>query len=183
MTTPAGERLFKIVEIPAVVGLFAMMVHTVANAFSRTVFGEPITGTLERVQYWYMPLVVLLGFVIAMHRGEHVWADMFFTRFPRASKRYVAAGASIVCAAVCILAAVYSFAHAQHNRAIELTAGLTDIAAWPLTYLVPITFAIFGTQYLVLTSKQLRNKEIDDAGSAVAVEPEAATTAETETAR
>ncbi|OZC53134.1 TRAP transporter small permease [Rhodococcus sp. RS1C4] len=183
MTNPVGNRLFTLVEIPAVVGLLAMMVHTVANAFSRTVFGEPITGTLERVQYWYMPLVVLLGFVIAMHRGEHVWADMFYTRFPAAAKRYVAAGSSIVCAAVCLVTVAYSFDHAQHNRDIELTAGLTDIAAWPLTYLVPITFALFAVQYVRLGWKQLHDEDIDDSGSSFAVSPESDHAADTEKAR
>lgn len=183
MTDSVGNRLFTLVEIPAVIGLLAMMVHTVANAFSRTVFGEPISGTLERVQYWYMPLVVLLGFVIAMHYGEHVWADMFFTRFPAAAKRYVAACASVVCAAVCLLTCVYSFGHAQHNRTIELTAGLTDIAAWPLTYLVPITFTLFAAQYVRLAWKQMHGEDIEDAGSSLPVTPESQTTAETEKAR
>lgn len=183
MTTPTGGRLFTLIEISAVIGLLAMMVHTVANAFSRTVFGEPITGTLERVQYWYMPLIVLLGFVIAMHRGEHVWADMFFSRLPTASKRYVAAGASIVCAAVCALTVVYSLVHAQHNREIELTAGLTDIAAWPFTYLVPLTFALFGAQYIRLASKQLRGNDIDDPGSVLTVDPGPDAPIDTESAR
>lgn len=183
MNTPLSDRMFKFVEIPAVVGLVVMMVHTVANALSRTIFGEPIGGTLERVQYWYMPLIVLFGFVIAMQRGEHVWADMFFSRFPRASKRYVASSASMICAAVCLLTTIYSFGHAQHNRKIELTAGLTDIAAWPLTYLVPLAFGAFGVQYLVLASHQLRNSAIDDSGSTVAVETESDTITENEKAR
>ncbi|MDV6262731.1 TRAP transporter small permease [Rhodococcoides yunnanense] len=183
MNTSLSDRMFKFVEIPAVVGLLAMMVHTVANALCRTVFDEPIGGTLERVQYWYMPLIVLLGFVIAMQRGEHVWADMFFSRFPDASKRYVASSASVICAVVCLLTAIYSFGHAQHNRNIELTAGLTDIAAWPLTYLVPLAFGVFGVQYLLLASHQLRNNAIDDSESTVAVEPESDTITEKEKAR
>ncbi|MDI9896159.1 TRAP transporter small permease [Rhodococcus sp. IEGM 1381] len=106
------------------------MVHTVANALSRTVFGEPIGGTLERVQYWYMPLIVLLGFVIAMQRGEHVRADMFFSRSPDASKRYVASSASVICAVVCLLTAIYSFgqfASFYDDDAIDLDPFVDEV--------------------------------------------------------
>ena len=183
MIASMSDRLFKIAEVAAVAGLLAMMAHIVVNALSRTMFDQPLVGTLERVQYWYMPVVVLLGFVVAMHRTEHVWADIFFSRFPARSRPFVGGAASIICAAVCFLVTVYSFDVAQHNRAIDLTAGLTDIAAWPTTYLVPLVFLTFGIQFIALASKQLRNNDSDSSGSVYAMEPSLDAPNETEKTR
>ena len=68
---------------------FVMMLHITVNAVLRTVADEPLPNTLEYVQYWYLPAVAFLGFIAAQRRGQHMAADLIYTRLPKAAQRVV----------------------------------------------------------------------------------------------
>ena len=55
-----ARMLETVVTSSAVIVLLAMLVHVTANALMRSLLDRPIAHTLEMVECWYMPLVMLL---------------------------------------------------------------------------------------------------------------------------
>ena len=68
--------------------LFIMMVHVVADVFSKYMFNQPITGTIEIVSNFYMVGIVFLPLAMVELQNGHVKVEVFTTAMP---PRYVAA--------------------------------------------------------------------------------------------
>ncbi|MCR1786269.1 TRAP transporter small permease [Nocardioides carbamazepini] len=137
-----------LIEVPAVVVTFAMMVHVTANALMRTFANDPLPNTLEITQYWYLPIIAFLGFIAAQARGQHIAADLIYERFPEATKRYVLAVLSVLAAVVCLGFAWFGWGEAVHAKDIGKTAGVSNLVAWPPYFLVPLCFGILFVQFL-----------------------------------
>lgn len=145
---PAWLKPALLIEIPAVIVTFVMMVHITANALLRTFKNDPIANTLEITQYWYLPIIAFLGFIAAQSRGQHIAADLIYERFPEVTKRYVLAVLSVLAAVVCAGFAYYGWGEAVHAKEIGKTAGVSTVTAWPPYYLAPIAFGVMTVQLL-----------------------------------
>lgn len=137
-----------LIEVPAVIVTFVMMIHITANALLRTWWQAPINNTLEMVQYWYLPLVAFLGFIAAQYRGQHIAADLIFQMLPHVTRRFVLAAMFVLCAAVSLGAAWYGYGEAVHAMEIRKTAGVSDLISWPTYFLAPIAFGSLTLQFL-----------------------------------
>ena len=152
---PRG-RLRLLIEGPAVVVTFVMMVHVTVNALLRTFANIPVPATLELTQYWYLPVVALLGFVAAQTHGEHIVADLVFHRFPPPARRFVLFTGYLAVMLVMAGFAWYGLGEAVHAYDIGKTAGVSDIVAWPAYFLVPLVFAVLTVQFAMAASGALR---------------------------
>ncbi|MGV2386697.1 MAG UNVERIFIED_CONTAM: TRAP transporter small permease, partial [Thermobifida fusca] len=172
---PKGRRVIELlIEVPAVTVTFVMMLHITANALLRSFANSPLPNTLEYVQYWYMPIVALLGFVAAQLRGQHIAADLVFRMLPRAAKPYVTA---VGCAASALLAAGfawYGWQEAVHAWEITMTAGVSDVISWPVYFLVPLAFASLTVQFAWATVRAIRHPDADEDDEQPGTEPAAA---------
>ncbi|GAB3482771.1 TRAP transporter small permease [Nocardiopsis coralliicola] len=130
------------------VGIVAMMLHTAANAVARAVLGAPLTGTNEMVTYWYMPLVALIGFVVAQRDGTHTEARLLFDRMPRATRLEVRVGGLLLAAAMCAGFGGFGLAEAVHGHRLGLAGGVMQVTMWPVLYLVAATYAVLTLQML-----------------------------------
>lgn len=155
----------RLLQAVAVAALLAMMLHTIANALLRYLAASPITGTTEYVGYWYLPVVALLGFYFAQRGRAHIEARLLFDRLPHASRVEVQLGAQALTVALCAGFAYYGWAEAVEAAGIGLTAGVTGIAVWPVTFVVPVAFALLGLQ-LALDAVAVRRQQDPDAGAA-----------------
>lgn len=165
----AGARAFALViEVPAVLITVVMMVHVTANAVMRTYLDRPIEHTLEIVQYWYMPLIALLGFVAAQLHGQHIATDLVFAKLPRSIQRTVLCSVLSLAALLAAGCAWFGWAEAVEAQEIGKSAGISTIPAWPVYYVVPIVFGVLTVQFAVEAVRGLlgRNLELD------AIEPE-----------
>lgn len=144
-----------LIEVPAVIVTFVMMVHITANALLRTFMNDPIADTLEITQYWYMPIIAFLGFMAAQARGQHIAADLIYERLPEVTKRYVLSLLSVVAAVFCLGFAYFGWGEAVHAREIGKTAGVSDVTAWPPYYLVPLAFGVMTVQFLLVALRAL----------------------------
>jgi TRAP-type C4-dicarboxylate transport system permease small subunit len=159
-THRVGRRFTQLIEVPAVIVTFLMMFHITLNALLRTFWNRPIDNTLEIAQFIYMPIVALLGFVAAQARGQHIAADLVFEKLPGVTRRFVGAGVSIVSALLCAVIAWFGWGYATHAQEIGQTAGLTDIASWPVYYLIPAVFAVLTVQYLVAAVREFVQPDV-----------------------
>jgi TRAP-type C4-dicarboxylate transport system permease small subunit len=137
-----------LIEVPAVIVIFVMMGHIVANAVLRTWWDNPIDHTLEIVEYWYLPLVAFLGFIAAQHRGQHIAADLIYEKLPTRVRGAVLFVMLLVCSIVSFGFAWFGWSEARHAHEIRLTAGVSTVPAWPTYYLVPLAFGSLTLQFL-----------------------------------
>lgn len=128
-------------EVPAVIVTFAIMLHTAANAILRTFANEPIPETLAIVQYWYLPIVAFLGFIVAQYRGQHIATDLVYQMLPNAVRPYVLAFVMGACSLLSLGFTWFSWPEAQHAMEIHKTAGVSDVPSWPTYYLPVLAFA------------------------------------------
>lgn len=140
-------RVEYLIEGPAVAVTFAMMLHITANAVLRAFFNSPLPNTLEITQYWYLPIVVFLGFIAAQMRGQHVAADVLYQLLPDTTKRYVLMAGLLLAAALCAAAAWFGLQEAVHAMDIRKTAGVSALVAWPPYFLAPIAFTSLTVQF------------------------------------
>lgn len=147
------EKLVKIVDASlsalAAIALVAMMLHTVAHALMRSVFGAPLYGTNELVSYWYLPVVTLLGFVAAQLRKEHISVSLVFDRLKERNQLEYTVISRVLGIALFLGLAWFGLTEAIGDIQTGLTAGVTTIVVWPVKLLVPIAFVLLGALYLL----------------------------------
>lgn len=150
---PAHRGLDRLIEVPAVVVTFLMMLHVTMNAVLRTFADQPLPNTLEYVQYWYLPAVAFLGFIAAQRRGQHVAADLIYARLPRLAQRIVLPVLLAVSSVTSAGFAWFGWQEAMHAYEIDKTAGVSDVIAWPAYFLVPLAFGSLTVQFVVAAVK------------------------------
>lgn len=153
--------LLLLIEVPAVIVLFVMMIHVTANALLRAFASHPIPNTLEITQYVYLPIIALLGFMAAQARGEHIVADLVTHYFPLQVRRAV-----LFCGYALGVVVMFGFAwfgleEALHARDIGKTAGVSTVVSWPVYFLVPISFGVLTVQLAFAAARVLRGAEDD----------------------
>jgi TRAP-type C4-dicarboxylate transport system permease small subunit len=137
------------VEVPAVIVLMVMAVHVVINAVSRRLFREPFEGTLELVQYWYMPVLALFGIFAAQVRGQHLAAELIYRRLTRVGQRVYALAGVSVCILVSLGFAWYGGLEALDAADTGRTAGALGLPVWPAYFFVPIVLAAVAVQQFI----------------------------------
>lgn len=150
-----------IIEIPAVIVVFVMMLHITANALLRTFANDPMSNTLEIVQYVYMPIVAFLGFIAAQYRGQHIATDLLFERLPKVAQPYVLSLVTAVSGLLSAGFAWFTLQEALHSFDIRQAAGLTDVPAWPTHFLAPIAFASLTVQFALAAVRALTRPDTE----------------------
>ncbi|AFR49472.1 TRAP transporter small permease [Gordonia sp. KTR9] len=160
MSRPSlAGRALTLAETLAAATLILMMLHVTLNAITRSFFSAPVPNTLEITEYWYMPILALIGFVTAQARREHVSIDLLFRRIPRAAQRWVIVGSHLLSAMVFAGFAWYGASEALHAYDIELTGGVSALTIWPVWILVPVSFAVLAAQFLTTAVRSIASAE------------------------
>ena len=126
------------------VATIVMMFHVIANVVARKIFNHPLPATLEITQYWYMPLLAILGILAAQIAMENLRADILFARFPPVARKWLAIVTNVVAALICLGFAWYSFGAAVENARIGQTAGISLLPIWWVGFVVPVTFLLLA---------------------------------------
>lgn len=159
------SRVFlALIELLAVIGIFAMMFHVSLNAFMRTLFSAPLFGTLELTSFWYLPLVAALGFIAAQLRREHIKADLVFEMMPRFAQIITFVVVTVACATVSALIFYYGLGEALHALSIGTTAGNTEYQTWFFQALTALAFLFLAVHYLTQVAVALRKGELPGEG-------------------
>lgn len=153
------RALIALVEVPAVIITFVMMLHVTYNAVMRTWFDAPQKNTLEIVQYFYMPMLLCSGFVAAQARGQHIAADLILRHLPLAARRVTLVVVDVVGAVMWLGFAWYTWKSAVHAMEIGATAALTGISSWPVYFVLPLGFGVLGIQLLVAALRAVRAQD------------------------
>ena len=158
----AGSVTTRILEYLAAIGIGIMLVVILWNVISRYFFGSPVQGTNELIGNIWLPIVVFIGYIVAVARGQAIEADIIYNMFPKQLKREVRFFTSLCAVVVCVLFGWYGFQEAVHAMNIGKTAPASDIYIAPVYWMVPFAFAGVSWLYLLDAIKAIRGK-FDDA--------------------
>lgn len=141
-------HIIKIVELVAAFGIFVMMGHILANVAGRFFFNKPLIFTQEIVGYVYLPIVALLGMMVAKYLNEHLQAPLIFDQLTWGNRRILVMISTFLVTAVCLLFVWFTFEEALHGFLVKATGGVTTVQIWPVLWLVPITFFFLAVFWL-----------------------------------
>jgi TRAP-type C4-dicarboxylate transport system permease small subunit len=139
--------------------LIVMMFHVVANAILRHFFDQPIYGTNEVVAYWYLPAVVLLGIPAAQLRNEQITVTLVVDHINRKAALVFTVFASVLGVLMSLGFAWFGLHEAMEKMSIGATAGVIDVIAWPVYFLVPIVFVLLAVLFLIDIAMTARTGE------------------------
>jgi TRAP-type C4-dicarboxylate transport system permease small subunit len=148
-----GPLPLRLMEYGGILTIFIMMLHVVANALGRAFWNSPLENTLEMTEFWYMPVLGLLGIVVAEARKQHIIVDIVYVYFPRIAQRCIYVVICVVTAVLMAAFAWYGLEAAQYSHEIRRTGGVTGLEIWPVYYLVPVSFLALVIQNLWATRK------------------------------
>lgn len=130
-----------------------MMLYIVVSAISRTLFGSPLSASLEVVQFWMMPGVASIGFIVATLAHRHVVADIIFHHFPHKARKWLLVANSLLCLTALAVLVWFTWQEAVLASSRNLMAGYTSLPSWPLYFAVSIsllvTAVLFGRDAFV----------------------------------
>ena len=153
--------LDKWLTITTAVAIIVMMLHIVTHALARSLFDAPIYGTNEIVEYWYLPIVALLGIPAAQLQKEHITVTMAIERARPATASVFTVFACILGTLVSLAFAWFGLTKALENMAIGQTADVSDIITWPVYFLVPVVFVLLAVLYILDAVAVIRTGEPD----------------------
>lgn len=138
--------------------IIVMMLHIVIHALARSIFHAPLYGTNEIVEYWYLPIVALLGIPAAQLQKEHITVTMAIERAKPATAAVFTVFACVLGALVSVAFAWFGLTKALENTAIGSTADVSAVITWPVYYLVPIVFVLLAVLYILDATAILRRR-------------------------
>lgn len=153
-----------VVSLLSVLVMFAMMLHVTVNALLRTYAGRPLPWTFEWVQFWYVPVLALLGFVAAQRGREHIATDVFLRFVPIVARPWFVAGGWLLAALCAAGITLFSWDEAVGRFEVGASAGTSDIPVWPVYFVVPVVFIVLTGQFIAAMLSSL--------GEAVEIEGE-----------
>lgn len=143
------ENLSRFSSIIAAIACLTLLVNVVIDVLGRWLFNSPLTGTIEYVSYWWMPIIVFLGLAAAQLRNEHIQIDYLVGHLPHALRRSV----SILCLLVAILTvlglAYYALIDGLDAARVNQSAfGTAEVPIWPAKLLAVAGLVLYALQLL-----------------------------------
>lgn len=153
MTTSRTQTFTRFVNrwltITTASAIIVMMLHIVTHAVARSVFNTPIYGTNEIVEYWYLPIVALLGIPAAQLQKEHITVTLAVDRARPATAAVFRIFACLLGVLVSLAFAWFGLTETVENTAIGSTADVSAIITWPVYFLVPVVFVLLAVLYVL----------------------------------
>lgn len=130
------------------ISLMLMLALIMADVSLKYLMDLPITGTLEIVSYYFMPIAVYLALPYVERAGEHISVPLVTDLLPEPVRRALAIVVALLSAGYLLVVA-----WACGQKALALTQSgdavnviYFDLIIWPARWLVPIAFVLLAIQ-------------------------------------
>jgi TRAP-type transport system small permease protein len=124
-----------------------MAILVALDVAGRTVLNLPITGTLEYVTYWLMPLMTFLALGAAQLRGEHLRVTLNTDNLATGARRITDGASFGFCAVVAGVLIYYAGLGAMESTQINQAAlGLAVVPIWPAKWVMVLGLAVLLVQ-------------------------------------
>ncbi|WP_249870742.1 TRAP transporter small permease [Oceanobacillus saliphilus] len=145
------------------IAILLMMFALVTDVFMRNVFGIPLTGTYEIVQYILMPALVFPALGYVYWSGVLPRLTEIIAKTPKRFQKFNRSLINIIDIIIFLLLTYYSFIFAfsgfTSKMAVPVGGGLLPI--WPIYFLVPLgfLFVLLEAIYTALSGEK-REEEV-----------------------
>lgn len=126
--------------IIAAIVLAAMMFLMTADVILRYVFGSPLPGAYELLQFM-MSIVIPFGIAFCAHERAHISVDIFFDLLPGRTQRILDVVNALVVLLLFLLIAWQSVLYVREIYIFGLTSGILYIPAYPFVGATALGFS------------------------------------------
>lgn len=154
----------------AAIALFAMMLLTFADVFSRKFLGNSITGAVELTEL-AMLLMIFCALPLASLAGEHIVFDLLDRVLPDALVRWQQVAAHTVTALVFGGAAWIVWLRALRTTDMGDTTATLEIRIAPFQQAVAVLLAVTAITHLALAWRDARRPVLPGGAAAVGTQP------------
>jgi len=120
--------------------LSAMMFLTMADVLLRYVFGSPVSGAFEMIEYM-MAVVVPFGIAYCAHEKSHVSVDVVFDLLPGGIQVILNCANSLIVLVLFVLFAWQNLIFVKETYQSGITSGVLYIPAYPFVATTALGFA------------------------------------------
>lgn len=135
--------------------LLVLLAWTVVDIVARSVFNNPLTGTVELTKLAMVPMVYL-GLSYVESRDGHIAVDLLYLRLPVRARLALRVFAGLVSLAVIAFMTWQLHAYAGTLEANHNNSGVLRIPLYPAALLATLGAAIFGLAVLLNTAVSIR---------------------------
>ena len=153
------KRLTTFFTAVAAVALFAMMLLTFADVFSRKFLTNSVTGAVELTEL-LMLVMIFFALPLASMAGEHIVFDLLDKALPRALLRWQQTLAHTVTMVIFGGAAWIVWARAQRSSEYGDTTSALEIRIAPFQTLAAVMLAVTAAVHLVLAWRAARGLDL-----------------------
>lgn len=151
------NRLASLFGTVAAVALFAMMVLTFADVFSRKFLGNSIMGAVELTEL-FMLTMIYFALPLASRAGEHIVFDLLDRVIPASMQRWQQSLANLLTTAIFGAAAWIVWQRADRTAEYgDMTSSL-EIVLWPFHRMVAAMLMVTALAHLWLAWRALRRE-------------------------
>jgi TRAP-type C4-dicarboxylate transport system permease small subunit len=156
--------------------LVAMMCTVIADVTRRTLWNDPVDGTLDLTQFAFMPTAIALGMGYALLRNEHIRVNLLTgPAGPRTQRILEVLGMAFTLGTVAVLMQ-FSAQKAQMARQFDEGSVSVDwLAIWPYRWAVVVGLAVLGLQAIAQLMRAVADPDFtpsDEGDVAAAIEDE-----------
>ena len=130
------------------IGLMLMLILIMTDVSAKYLMNKPITGTLEIVSYYFMPIAVYLALPYVERSNEHISVPLVTDLLPPKLRRALAILVALLSAGYLLIVAWACGvkAAALMHSGEEIGLIYFDLIIWPPRWLVPIAFVTMAIQ-------------------------------------
>jgi len=152
------KALANFLALAAGVAMVLMMAHIVADVAMKYLMNDPIDGTTEVVEAYYMAPIVFLPLAYVAVMGEHLDVTLFTQRLSGRGLRVLSvlglAATALYLGFICYHGVVEALRRMAEGEAWETSVKL--LAVWPSRWFLPIGAGAMGLYVLLAAVRTLR---------------------------
>ena len=151
-----ASGLFAILTWLSVLPVIFILLNTTANVISRAFFSHSIYGSVQ-LSTVTLSLVVMCAMPVVTMYNTHIKVDLVAERLPQKGQNFLCGANFIVCAAIMVVTAIYTFQKAGKVRAMGTSTDALSIPYWPIYDLIAIMLllsavcAIYNLIHFIVT--------------------------------
>lgn len=149
-----------------------LMIQVTMNALLRRIAGIQIPITLETTQWWYMPAIACAGIATAAVQRGHFEVDLIYESLPVTGRRFLAVFAIALTITLTVAITWFSFVEALDQAAMRRVESVTNLAIWPIYFLVPLSFAAYAAVLLASLYRLTLRRDLAELGEPDPERPE-----------
>ena len=136
-------------------GILGIAALTIANVFSRTLFGESLAFA-EEISQFLIVFVTFLGLGYAAGKGRHIRMTAIYDQIPERPRKIlattIAASTALLLFYLAYLATIYALSTV---RVLGSVSPALRVPLWTIYLAAPLGFVLGGVQYTLAFVKNL----------------------------